>query len=78
MLEQKEFSEETAKQIDSEVRRIVEEAYNRATKLLTDNKSNLDKLAKALVEKEAMNIIEVKELLGIKDSSSEEQTEETK
>ena len=55
----------TAKQIDDEVRRLVNEAYERAKKMLTENRDKLDKIAQALVEKEVIDIDEAKILLGI-------------
>ena len=65
LMDQKDYSDETAKQIDDEVRRLVNEAYERAKKMLTENRDKLDKLAQALVEKEVLDIDEAKILLGI-------------
>jgi cell division protease FtsH len=64
-LEQKEYSEETARQIDEEVRQIVLETYERAKKLLSEQKEKLDKLAQRLIEKETIDIDEATELLGM-------------
>jgi cell division protease FtsH len=51
----RDYSEETAKQIDVEVRKIVEEAEAKATNLLQGNQEKLHTLAKALVEKEILD-----------------------
>ncbi|HTU12907.1 MAG TPA: ATP-dependent zinc metalloprotease FtsH [Allosphingosinicella sp.] len=47
-------SEETARMIDQEVRRLVEEGENRARQVLTDNLDELHKLAGALLEYETL------------------------
>ncbi len=59
----KNMSDDTAALIDSEVRRIVEEAYGRATKILTDKMADLHKIAKALLEYELLSGDEIKALL---------------
>ena len=65
LLQQKDYSEETAKKIDEEVRNLVNQAYNRAKDILTKHRDKLDKLAMALVEKEVMDIDEARVLLGM-------------
>ena len=50
----KPYSEETAKTIDEEIRKIVDNAYKRAKKILKENKSKLIKLAEELLEKEVI------------------------
>ncbi|MEO0072383.1 MAG: ATP-dependent zinc metalloprotease FtsH [candidate division WOR-3 bacterium] len=57
------FSEETAKVIDSEIKRFVDEAYNRAKKLLSENIDKLRLLAQKLLEKEILEGREIDELL---------------
>ena len=59
----KNMSDETASLIDSEVRRIVEEAYSRARQILTDKLDDLHKLAQALLEYELLSGDEIKALL---------------
>jgi len=51
----RDYSEETAKQIDAEVKRIIEEAESRAIKLLGENQEKLHVLAKALLEREILD-----------------------
>ena len=51
--------------IDKEVREVVNLAYNRAKKLLTENRDKLEKLAKTLIEKEVLDIDEARKLLDM-------------
>ncbi|MFM9099794.1 MAG: ATP-dependent zinc metalloprotease FtsH3, partial [Cyanobium sp.] len=60
---ERDFSEETAATIDEEVSQLVEEAYRRATAVLTNNRSVLDELAEMLVERETVDAEELQELL---------------
>jgi cell division protease FtsH len=60
---ERDFSEETAATIDEEVSQLVEEAYRRATAVLTNNRSVLDELADMLVERETVDAEELQELL---------------
>jgi cell division protease FtsH len=60
----KDYSEETARAIDQEVRSIVEEGLSRAKSLLTENKDRLVLLAKTLIEKETLDDAQVRDLLG--------------
>ena len=59
----KDYSEETAIEIDREVRRIVEECLTKAESLLRDNEYRLEKLAEALLERELLNAQEIEELV---------------
>lgn len=59
--ETKEYSEDTARQIDEEVKAIVQEAWNKAEEILTKHKDKLDKLAEMLLEKEDIDEKEFKE-----------------
>ena len=52
--ERKDYSEETAKQIDEEVRRIMEDAHQVAKKILEENRPRLVHLTKKLLEKETL------------------------
>ena len=56
-------SEETARKIDSEVRKIVDEAYNKAKEILSEKIDDLHLLAKALIEYETLTGEEIKELI---------------
>ncbi len=61
---QNNYSEATASLIDSEIKRIVDENYARAYKILSDNKDALDNLANLLLEKETIYTKEVDEVLA--------------
>ncbi len=63
----KDFSDETAKIIDEEVRRIVEEALAKAKEILRNKKEDLEKLARALLEYETLSGDEIKDLLAGKE-----------
>jgi len=50
----RQYSEETAREIDCAVRRLVDEAFQKATKLLSERRADLDKGATLLLEKETL------------------------
>jgi cell division protease FtsH len=50
-----EYSDETAQKIDAEIRRVVDEAYGMASKLLTEHREELDKIALLLIDKETID-----------------------
>ena len=54
-VQNKNYSEETARLVDAEVKRIVEEAHARCVKLLQDNRATLDRIAQALLERETIS-----------------------
>jgi len=66
--EEKNYSEETAKLIDEEVRKIVHDAYARAKNLLEENLEKLKTLSAALLEKEVLDGEIVKKMLQIEKS----------
>ena len=59
----KSLSSETKQQIEHEVRRLVEEGRERATRLLTERRKDLEKIADALVEYEVLNLEEMGKVL---------------
>ena len=59
----RDFSEDTALQIDKEVKRIVSEAYEKARNLLETNRDTLDRIAQALLVREVLDANEVKMLM---------------
>jgi cell division protease FtsH len=65
IVEERNYSEDTARLIDEEVKKIVDEAYTKAKALLQLNQDKLKMLSNALLEKEVLNGEEVKALLGI-------------
>ncbi len=52
------YSESVAAVIDEEIKRIIDECYQKCEKLLTDNRDKLDNVAKALVEYEKLDAAE--------------------
>jgi AFG3 family protein len=60
----KPYSEETAKIIDEEVRKLIDEAYERTKALLKEKKPQVEKLADALLEKEVLFKSDVEALIG--------------
>lgn len=58
----RDFSEETAKTIDAEVKRLIDEAYVDAKKVLTEQKEYVEKLVDLLLEKEVVTREEFEEL----------------
>ena len=61
---QQNISEETAKKIDIEVRRLVEEGLSEARQILTERRADLEALAKGLLEFETLSGDEIKDLLA--------------
>ncbi len=61
---QKPYSELTAQVIDQEISKLVESAYQRAIKLLTDNKEKVEKLASVLLEKEVIYKEDLETIFG--------------
>ena len=61
--EQQNMSEETAKKVDSEVKKIVDKGYERAKKVLTEKIEDLHKLAKALLIYETLSGDEIRDLI---------------
>ena len=61
---QQNMSEETAKKIDAEVKKIVDAGYERAKKVLTEKIDDLHKLAKALLTYETLTGAEIEDLVN--------------
>ena len=61
--EEKNYSEETARQIDAEVKTVIQESYEKVRTLLKENRSPLDTLAARLEEKEVLSGEEVKAIV---------------
>jgi cell division protease FtsH len=62
---QRDYSEQVAYEIDQEIKRIVDERYDLAKKLLTENRDMLEKISKELLDKET---IDEKEFEAIMDT----------
>jgi cell division protease FtsH len=63
----RDFSEETARQIDAEVRSLVDEAYRAAYGILDGNQPIMHKMALALLERETLDALEIKAIVEGKD-----------
>ena len=59
----RDFSEETARQIDQEVRRLIDEAYQSAHSLVEKNSDAMHRIAAALLERETIDAEEVRLLI---------------
>lgn len=66
----KNYSEKTAEDIDNEIKKFVKERYEYSKNLLTDNRSLLEKLAAALLEKETLDASELDAIVQGKESSA--------
>ena len=62
--EERNYSDDTAKLIDAEIKAIIDTCYLRAKQLLSENMDKLTLLANTLLEKEVLDASEVKNLLG--------------
>jgi cell division protease FtsH len=62
---QRNFSEETAREIDAEIRGLIDGTYERVRKLLIADRAVLETLAQALLEKEVVDEGELREIMGL-------------
>jgi cell division protease FtsH len=63
----RDYSEDTAIKIDQEVRKLVSNGYGTARQILSDNRDTLEKVARALIEREVLDANEIKLLVEGKD-----------
>ncbi len=79
---QKNFSDETAKLIDLEVKSLVMGGYDKAKEILTNNREALERLSQALLDQETLDLGEIEEIINGKppetkmDGNAEAPTEE--
>jgi cell division protease FtsH len=62
------WSEQTAREIDLEVRRIIEEAQSRAKRILADRRKTLEAIAGRLIAQETIDSVELQEMLDERDA----------
>lgn len=79
---QKPYSDDTAKLIDEEIQKLIENAYQRAKKIIQENRQNMETLAAMLLDKEVIFREDVKTIFGerpFEDEKSEKisQTEQS-
>ena len=63
MIRSKDYSEQTAEDIDAEVKRIIDEGYQVAKRLIDDNRDKLEMIANALLEYETLEGFQVEEII---------------
>ena len=63
----RDYSEDTAIKIDQEVRKLVNTGYSRAREILSDNRDTLERIARALIEREVLDANEIKLLVDGKE-----------
>jgi len=63
LLKERNFSEEVAAEIDREMRRLIDESYERAKALLSNNRELLDGVARALIEREVLEDEDLEEIM---------------
>jgi len=61
---QRDYSEEIAEKVDLEVRQLIEQAHDEAWQVLNENRDILDNLAKALIEKETLDHVQLAEIFA--------------
>ncbi|MCZ6842539.1 MAG: ATP-dependent zinc metalloprotease FtsH [SAR324 cluster bacterium] len=64
LIQHKRYSQNTAKKIDQEVKKIISSCYQRTTKLLKSHKKSLVSLAEALIERETVDRAEILRILA--------------
>ncbi len=60
----KDYSEDTAKKIDLEITRFIDDGYNKAKEIISEHIETLHKIARELLEKEVLNTAELDDLIG--------------
>ena len=87
MAKSKDYSENTAQEIDQEVRRLIDEGFQRASQIINENRDKLEVIANSLLEYETLDGAQVAEIVETgsftpptppEDSSPEEDQESTK
>jgi cell division protease FtsH len=73
MHEERNYSEKTAQDIDAEVSHLIDDAFKRATDILTEKRETLNELARTLLEKETLEKDELYEIIG-KNTEKEKET----
>jgi cell division protease FtsH len=73
MSEEKNYSEATAKDIDTEVSKFISDAYDTAQKIILEKRPLLEKIAQTLLEKETIEHEEFNELIGRKKPTVEKE-----
>ena len=67
------YSGEVAYEIDREIRKIIDEAYENAKRIITENRDLLDKIAETLMEYETLTKEQIEELASNQDMTLSQQ-----
>ena len=59
----RDYSEDTAQKIDREVKRLIDDSYAKAKRILTDHRGELDAIAKGLLEFETLDRSHIDEIM---------------
>ena len=78
LFQQKYYSDTTGKEVDDEIRGIISEMYAETIKMLQENYDSLDRVAKALLEKETLNREDFEALMRGEDIFKSKENEEEK
>ncbi len=73
----RDYSEEIAKAIDQEIRKTIDDCYQNAQDILEEDRSKLEKIAQALLDKETLNSKEIKALVEGRELPVESEEDET-
>lgn len=76
--QQKNFSDQTAKLIDQEVKALVMGGYEKASEIITEHRDSLEKMALALLDRETLNASEIKDIIDGKIPPADGQETKTK
>jgi cell division protease FtsH len=63
LAKERDYSEETARQVDLEIKKFVEKAHNKARSIIKKNKTKLDKIADTLLDKEVLTGEEINKIV---------------
>ncbi|MFC1736416.1 cell division protein FtsH, partial [Candidatus Hydrogenedentota bacterium] len=63
LLKERNFSEQTAHEIDTEIRELILNAYTKCKDILTENRNGLDAIAEALITRESLDGVDLDEIL---------------
>ena len=64
MMSHNEYSEETARKIDAEIRKIIDQAYAHARQIILDHRAQLETIAQQLLERESLTSDDIALILG--------------
>ncbi|MHB8846658.1 MAG: ATP-dependent zinc metalloprotease FtsH [Nitrospirota bacterium] len=67
----RDYSEDTAREIDQEVKQLIDSSYEKVKEMLTQNQERLGSLAKVLLEKETIEGEEIRRVLGLPEKKKE-------